>query len=109
MTQLLAIDEGRFIEQVERSAGVVLVDFSANWCAPCRMMTPILDALAAEYAERARLVNVDADASPTLTARYGVRGLPTLLFFRDGVVVDRITGTAPAGHVRERLDRLLAT
>lgn len=83
----------------------VLVDFWAAWCAPCRMLAPILERLATAYADRADVVKVDTDAEPELAGRYGVRSLPTLAVFRHGRMVDAVIGAQPEGVLRELLER----
>ena len=90
----------------ETATGVVAVDFSADWCAPCRIFTPVVEAAAQAYASRVRVLQVDADANPAPVARYGVRGLPTTLVFRDGQLVDRIVGAVSRQVLFERLDRV---
>lgn len=93
-------------EVLERSRQrPVLVDFWAAWCAPCRSLAPILDKLAAAYADRAEVVKVDTDAEPELAARYGVRSLPTLAVFRHGQLVEAVLGAQPEAALRGLLDR----
>lgn len=93
-------------EVLERSRQVpVLVDFWAGWCAPCKMLMPILAGLAEEYGGRFHLAKVDTDAEQELARRYGVRSLPTVMLFRDGEPVDEFMGALPESGVREFLDR----
>lgn len=82
----------------------VLVDFYADWCAPCRMAAPILDEIAGEHVGRLVVAKVDADHAPELSRRYGIRGIPTLLLFRDGAEADRLVGFDP-GALRALADR----
>ena len=93
----------------ETATGVVAVDFSADWCAPCRIFTPVVEAAAQAYASRVRVLQVDADANPALVARYGVRGLPTTLLFRDGQLVDRVVGAVNKSTLFERIDRVVGS
>lgn len=85
----------------------VLVDFWADWCAPCRALKPVLERLAGEFGGRFVLAKVDADRNPETTGRYGIRSLPTVMAFRDGAVVDEFMGAQPEAAVREFLARIL--
>jgi thioredoxin 1 len=96
-----------FAAEIEQSRGIALVDFGADWCPPCRMMAPVIERIASEYAGRATVGTLDVDANPRVQARYDVRSLPTFLLFRDGEVVDRIVGAVPKSRLTERLDALL--
>jgi thioredoxin 1 len=100
------VDTARFNTLVEQGRGLALVDFTASWCPPCRVLAPHIDALARELTGSVTVVKVDVDAQPDLTARFGVRGMPTLLFFRDGQVVDRVVGALPPEQLRAKVNDL---
>jgi thioredoxin 1 len=97
------VDTDRFAALVEHTPGLALVDFTAAHCAPCRMLAPHVDELARELAGRVVVAKVDVDAEPALTARFGIRGTPTVLFFRDGRVVDKIVGAVPMAQLRNKV------
>jgi len=97
-----------FAEIAEKARMPVLVDLWAAWCGPCRMVSPVLEQLATEYAGRLKLVKVDVDRSPRLSERFAVQAVPTLLLLRDGQVVHRQAGAAPAPALRSWLDGALA-
>jgi thioredoxin len=93
------------LEQVVRDAPVpVLVDFYADWCGPCRMMAPTFAELARRRAGEALVVKVDTDRSPSMAIRFGIRGIPTLVLFRDGREVARQVGAVPLGRLEAMLD-----
>lgn len=94
------VGAGTFEAEVLRAAGPVLVDFSATWCPPCRMMEPVLAGLAAEMADRVTFRELDVDENEEIRTRYGVMSMPTLMLFQNGRPVDRTVGFAGAGNVR---------
>ena len=89
------VTDADFARVVEGAGELVLVDFGAAWCGPCRMMEPTIEALAAEYAGRVTVATVDADANLQAVTKYNVRSLPTFLFFKGGQVVDQVIGAVP--------------
>ena len=86
------ISEMEFEKEVMQADVPVVVNFTATWCAPCKMIAPVLDELDAEFAGKAKFVKVDVDQSKATAKAYGVRGVPTMVFFKDGEVVDRASG-----------------
>jgi len=110
MTTAIAIPsvtDATIVAELAPGSGVVAVEFNAAWCGPCKVMAPVVEAAARDYAGRLRVVQIDADANQATMVRLGVRGLPTMLVFRDGTLVDRIVGTVSAAKLRERLDRVI--
>ena len=95
---VLHITEANFEEQVLHSPQTVLLDFWASWCGPCRMLSPIVDEIAAEHPE-IRVGKVNIDEEPALAARFGVMSIPTLLVFRGGTLVSQSTGARPKAQV----------
>jgi thioredoxin 1 len=93
---ILEITDQNFAETVEESSGLTMVDFWAEWCGPCRMVGPIVDALADEYSEDGvKVGKVDVDKNPKVTVRFAVRSIPSVLFFKDGEHVDTVVGAVP--------------
>src|SRR5690349_25172859 len=107
-TALPVITDATIAAELSPTSGLVAVEFGAEWCAPCRIMAPVVEAAARDYAGRLRIVQMDADHNPATVVRYGVRGLPSVLVFRDGRLVDRIVGAVSASTFRERLERVVA-
>lgn len=107
MSQLETVTEVALAEELKAGSGVVAVDFWAAWCPPCRMAEPVLEEVAQEYASRIRVRIIDTEANPTVTTRFGVRGLPTLVFFRDGVEIGRVVGAVPKPVLRQRFEEVL--
>jgi len=91
-TKMLHFEDSTFTKDVLESDQPVVVDFYAEWCPPCRMMTPVVEKLAEEFAGQVKIGKLDTDASPDIAIRYGVSGIPTLGMFRDGKLVDRLVG-----------------
>ena len=98
--------EDNFSAEVLESSQPVLVDFWADWCAPCRRIAPAVDRLANRYPGQLRVGKVDVDAQPELAQSYGIRSIPALLVFRDGEVVDRIAGVVPFEQLSASVERV---
>ena len=96
-----------FEEEVLKSDRPVLVDFWAEWCAPCRMMAPAVDAVAREYAERAKVGKVNVDENQSVASRYNIRGIPTLLLFNRGQVQEQIKGATSKDAIVKMLEKYL--
>ena len=95
MPNAIAVTDQDFEQEIEQHAGLAVVDFWATWCAPCRIVAPILDELAGEYTGRVKVAKLDVDTNLKTASRFNVRSIPTLLFFRDGKLVDTVVGALP--------------
>ena len=93
--EIVHLTEQNFDEALIANEGLVMVDFWAEWCGPCRAIAPALEELAAASEGRVTLMKVNVDENPGLAARYGIRSIPTILFFKEGAIVDRVLGAAP--------------
>ena len=107
-TATLHLTEQNFDEALAASPGLLMVDFWAEWCGPCRAVAPALEELARESAGRVTLAKVNVDENPGLAARYGIRSIPTILFVKQGKVADQVIGAVPKTRLREKLDALSA-
>ncbi len=101
---VMAFTDANFDREVLQSTTPVLVDFWATWCAPCKAIAPIVDSIAEEYIDKVKVGKVNVDENQATPGKYGVRGIPTLILFKDGVVVEQIVGAVP----KSQLDALIA-
>lgn len=109
MQGAIEVNGSNFDKVVRESELPVVVDFYATWCGPCRQLSPILERLAQELAGRVVVAKIDSDANIDLAATYGVSGLPTILFFHRGNVVDRHTGIMSLGQLKQKVEALNAS
>ena len=109
MAEPIHVTDAEFEKTVLKSTTTVVVDFWAPWCGPCRMVAPVLEKLAQEYDGKMIVAKVNTDDNPEYAMRYGVQGIPTMLFVRDGQIVDRIVGAAPYPMIKARLDKVLSS
>ncbi len=100
--------EENFKSEVLESSQPVLVDFWAEWCGPCKMIAPAIEELAADFDGKAKVAKVNVDEQPKLAQEYGVRSIPTLLFFRDGKVTEQLVGAPQKDTLAEKLNSLIA-
>ena len=101
---ILEVNDENFAEEVENREGLSMVDFWAAWCGPCRMVAPIVEELADVYSEKGLKVGkMDVDANPSITAKYGIRSIPTILFFKGGKQVDSVIGFVGRPHLEEKI------
>jgi thioredoxin 1 len=103
----LHLDEASFDAEVGKHKELLMVDFWAEWCAPCRAIAPTLEELATDSQGTVSLAKVNVDDSPALAARYGIRSIPTILFMKEGKVVDQVIGAVPKSQLKKKLDSLV--
>ena len=107
MKEPIHVSDANFEKAVLQSKVPVVVDFWAPWCGPCRMVAPMLEKLSGEYENRIIVAKVNTDDNPEWAMKYGVQGIPTMLFVRDGQIVDRIVGAQPYPVIKARIDKML--
>lgn len=103
----LEVTDSNFQELVLDSDKPVIVDFWAEWCGPCRMVGPIVEEIGKEYEGKAVVTKLDVDSNPGISAKYGIRNIPTVLFFKNGEVADKQVGAVPKSVLTGKLDALL--
>ncbi len=94
-------------KEVMQSTDLVMVDFWAAWCGPCKMVAPVVEELAQEYQGKAKFFKLNTDENPDLASQYKIRGIPTLMFFKNGQAVEQIVGVVPKSQLKTKLDSLL--
>jgi thioredoxin 1 len=102
----ISLTEATFDQHVAQHPELLMVDFWAEWCAPCKMLAPVLDELVRESGGKITLAKVNVDDNPGLAARYGIRSIPTVLLVKAGKVVDQIIGAVPKAQLKKKLDAL---
>jgi len=104
---LVEATDANFGEVVEGASGLALVDFWAAWCGPCRMVAPVIEQLAGEYEGKLRVAKLDVDANQRTAARFNIRSIPSILFFKDGQHVDTVVGAVPKPHLERKIQEHL--
>jgi thioredoxin 1 len=105
--KVLAFGDGNFETEVIQSGTPVLVDFWAPWCAPCKAIAPVVDALAEEYDGKIKVGKMNVDDNPATPGKYGVRGIPTIVLFKDGKVMDQVVGAVPKAQLEALIKKAL--
>jgi len=103
MAAVMEVTDETFEQEVEQAEGVAMVDFWAAWCGPCRLVGPIVEELAEEYAGQVKVAKLDVDASQRTAMKFGIRSIPSILIFKDGELVDAVVGAVPKQHLEEKL------
>ena len=102
-----ALTDSNFSELVEQAQMPVVVDFWATWCGPCRMISPIVDKMAEKYEGKVNVVKCNVDESTDIPMKFGIRNIPTLLFFKDGELVDRVVGAVSQAEIEKHIEKIL--
>jgi thioredoxin 1 len=108
MSIALSVDDNNFEAEVIKSGLPVLVDFWAVWCQPCKMIAPMIDKLAVEYNGKLKVVKVDVDKGPNTASAFGIRSIPTLMFFRGGEMVEQVIGVVNEVQIKKLIEKVLA-
>lgn len=105
--KVVQLSDDSFESEVLKSSTPVLVDFWASWCAPCKAISPVIDGLAAEYEGKVKIAKLNVDENPATPGQYGVRGIPTLILFKDGQVIDQVVGAVPKNQLEGLIKKAL--
>ncbi|WP_339136268.1 MAG: thioredoxin [Candidatus Electrothrix sp. GW3-4] len=105
--QVLAVNDSDFETTVEKNELPCLVDFWAPWCGPCKAIGPVIDELAEEYAGKVQIVKMNVDESPATPGKFGIKAIPTLILFKNGEAIDRITGAVGKAQLKELISKAL--
>ena len=104
---VISVGNNTFDQEVLKASTVVMVDFWATWCGPCKIVAPVVEELAKEYEGKAKFAKVNTDENADLASKYNIRGIPTLIFFKDGEIKDQIVGAVPKAQLKSKIDSLL--
>lgn len=104
---VLQLTDDTFEAEVIKSDKPVLVDFWASWCAPCKAIAPVIDGLAEQFGDQVKIAKVNVDENPATPGQYGVRGIPTLILFKDGEIVDQLVGAVPKNQLEGLIKKAL--
>ena len=107
MNNSISLTDDNFEKEVNSSGVPILVDFWANWCGPCLVISPIIEEIAQEYPGKIKVAKLNVDENPRATSRHGIRSIPTLIIFKDGKPVDKIVGAFPKSHIAKAIEGVL--
>lgn len=100
-------NESSFDDVIKNENKLILIDFWGEWCGPCKMIKPILDELSNEYADKVSIFGIDVDDNPNITSSQGIRNIPTIGFYKNGVLIDRLVGAYPKSHIKSKIEELI--
>ncbi len=106
---IIDLNDQTFAQEIEQSKGVILVDFHALWCGPCKRQGPIVEALADKFKDNFKVVKVDVDEAPVTAEKFGISSIPTLVFFKNGQMVDTLLGLQQPATLESKINQLLAS
>jgi len=106
---ILEVTTTNWDTEVIKAQGLVMIDFWAAWCGPCRMISPTVEELAKEYSGKIKVVKLNTDENSEIASRYKIMGIPTIMFFKDGNKLDQIVGVVPKQHLKAKIDSFLNT
>ena len=105
--KVMVVTDTNFEEKVLKASLPALVDFWAAWCGPCRVVSPVVEELATEYDSRITVAKCNVDENPSTPSKYGIRGIPTLIMFKDGQEIDRVVGAVPRAKIEDLISKVI--
>lgn len=105
---VLEVTTATWDEEVLNSGGLIMIDFWAVWCGPCRIIAPTVEELSKEYSGKVKVMKLNTDENPEIASKYKIMGIPTLMFFKDGQKIDQVVGAVPKPQLKAKLDSLLS-
>jgi thioredoxin 1 len=108
MSEVQRVASGSWDQEVLKADGLVMIDFWAPWCGPCKMIAPIIDELALEYTGKVKVMKLNTDENPDISGKYQIMGIPSLLFFKGGKLIEKLVGAMSKKQFKDAIDRLLA-
>ena len=109
MADVSEVTTSTWDDEVIKAQGLVMIDFWAAWCGPCRIISPTVEELSKEYGEKVKVLKLNTDENSDIASRYQVMGIPTLMFFKDGIKLDQIVGVVPKQFLKAKIDSFLST
>ena len=109
MADVSEVTTSTWDDEVIKAQGLVMIDFWAAWCGPCRIISPTVEELSKEYGEKVKVLKLNTDENSDIASRYQVMGIPTLMFFKDGIKLDQIVGVVPKQFLKSKIDSFLRT
>jgi thioredoxin 1 len=104
---VLEVTSSNWDNEVIKAQGLVMIDFWAAWCGPCRMISPTVEELAKEYSGKVKVFKLNTDENSEIASKYKIMGIPTVMFFKDGIKIDQIVGVVPKQHLKAKIDSFL--
>jgi thioredoxin 1 len=105
---VIEVNSAKWEDEIIKAQGLVVIDFWAAWCGPCRMISPTVEELAKEYSGKIKVAKINTDENPDIASTYKIMGIPTIMFFKDGKKIDQVVGVVPKQQLKEKIDSYIS-